>query len=687
MPQVIDLRPDFGNDFARIFMEKEQLKLQQERQKLLEQQTKYENEQKEAEIARSRQAMEGQTAGIMQGLLGTPQGRELLSQSAQPYADAFNTFFGGGGAPATPEQLGLSPEGMATGMMQSPEPYAAAGFASALKDQEQQQYTRGFAQEGREEQIRQFDKSYGLDERRLEHAQWLGEQNLELERIGLELQKNNADRVARLQGMNIVQGMQDRVLAAFRADVGWRINYLKEDPRTAYQQSSLEHFGRVTPPSGEELNSRAGTAMDYLSQGLPISMVSRMALGDGSDPLRQLANMGLDERVVNAIARGYNAGEDPYNMYKDVHEAITQRRASLTKDEASALKARTGLDPDDYFASQLNTFTTWFAENYPEDDPARLVKIYKNSLASPPREGLTEDLDITSTTGYSFFLANAITAWDRDSSPEEREEATKAIISVFEFDRDTTSPPVTGTSRPTSTTDTSTTPEAPAQPGAGPLGLSSTNQLTPQSMASGIGLGSVVPGSPVQTGGRARPSGPAPITTVKDSIERWVTRAESDVEPTAKEFGQFLWELQSLWSGDTGDTATTQPFSNLGTDPQFLRDSVAGVEGAPGTAPSAGPPRNVLQTMIGGGALPSDSFSVPSDPRQTTPRILSGEPEPVPGWVPAEQAQAYQDTARLLRGAGVEEDTVQMMLELNFKPQSLRQGRQASSPLDYANIY
>ena len=683
MPNVpfIDLRPDFGNDFARIFMERERLKLQQDAQKFTEKQTKYENEQKEAEIARAKQAMEGSTAGIMQGLLGSPQGQALLGGMAQPYADAFNTFFGGGGAQATPEQLGLTPQGMASGIMQGPEPYAAAGFASALKDTEQQQYTRQFAKTEADRVEGRFDRSYELNERQFEHTKWADQQKLDLERAQQALMKNTSDRQAHMQALGIVTGMQDRVREAFAADLNLRIN-LGEEPRAAYQRASLAAYGQPIPPDPYSMNQRAGRAVGALEKGLPVEMVGRMALGDGSDPLLQLANLGLDERVVTAISRGYTNGEDPYNMYKDVHEVIAMRRNKVTSDEAKNIKTRTGLSKDDYFASQLNTYTTWFVENYPNDDPKRLIGIYKNSLIDPDAFDPDEKFEFKGHDSLAKFAWHAVTAWSQDSSPEERERSTKAILGSFEFDRDTSSPPVVGTSRPT---------KAPAVPGAGPLGLSSTNQLLPQSFPSGIGMGGgATPGSPVQQGDRVRQPGIDPITTITDSIDRWTTNAEMESDTTSQEFGEFLWEVKDLWSAITGqttqgDTGQGQGDSGalrgLGTNPQFLRDSV---DRATQGVPSAGPPRNILQTMIGGGAPASDSFRVPTDPRQTTPRILHGQPEPVPGWVSPDQEAAYQDTAQMLRAGGVEEDTVRMILELNFKPKSTMQG---GSALTYRQVY
>lgn len=89
--------------------------------------------------------------------------------------------------------------------------------------------------------------------------------------------------------------------------------------------------------------------------------------------------------------------------------------------------------------------------------------------------------------------------------------------------------------------------------------------------------------------------------------------------------------------------------------------------------------------MIFGGGMRPDSFSVPSDPRIDRPRVLRGDAAEVPGWLPPEQAQAYQDTAQMLRGAGVDEATVQLLLELNFPPPSTGPGRSAGG--EYSNLF
>jgi len=676
MPQVIDLRPDFGNDFARIFMEKEQLSLAKERQKLLEQQTKYENEQKELAIQRAQSHMQGQTAGIMQSLLGTPQGQQLLGQAAQPYADAFKTFFGGN---ATPEQLGLSPQGVASGIAQSPEPYAAAGFATALKDQEQQKYERGFAEEGREIESHRFDRTMDLQERKAANDLWLGEQNLKLREAQMQLQKNNADRAAHLQGFQIVTEMQDRVRAAWQADLAYRINGLGEDARTAYQRASLTHYGAAAPPDAAQLSEQAHMAMDALGRGVPISMVGRMALGDGADPLRQLANMGLDERVVDAIARGYEAGEDPYNMYKDVHEVLTARRDGLSGDQKDAIRTQTGMSHEDYFAHQLNTFTTWFAENYPEDDPARLVKIYRNSLADPDASAWSR-FDLGEEESLGKFLWSALTVWDAKSTDEEREQAQEVLSGVGQLPEgrgSTTGPSGTGPAGPLGTEldlgalpirgrpsgiDTGllrgqTPPATPVPPGsaqlppaggapAGPLPYPvSSNQLAPQSTPSPI---------------TALGQGPVPGAPLQDYVSRWSAHGEADAPATAQEFGQFLWEVLDVWGGN----APRRP--NV----------------APPTPAPAPPAPTMIQSILGGGQAPGlpepDSFRAP-----TGGTVPSG-PVAVPGWVNSAQAQQYQDTAQLLRSAGIEEDTVQMMLELNFKPRDIRPGR---SPINLDMIY
>jgi hypothetical protein len=321
-------------------------------------------------------------------------------------------------------------------------------------------------------------------------------------------------------------------------------------------------------------------------------------------------------------------GVGGYEMFREVHGAIAERRGKLTKDEEKNIESQYGMDADDYYANQLHQFTTWFAENYSDESPGRLITIYRNSLIDPDERVFDPDekFELGGKDSMAKFLWSALTVWDAKSSKEEK---TKASNALREAGLDT------------------------------------------------IADQESIPG--VDEGG------------------------EGDAQ-TMRDFASFLWEASTVWSAKSGQSigqvgtegagrpAPTgpgvapgaRPGLAPGTDPSQLQTSVFGNPGG-SQAPGVTPPGRSILEMFGGGGTRSDSFSVPSDPSIDRPRNIRGDAAEVPGWLPPEQAQAYQDTAQMLRDAGVDEKTVQLLLELNFPPPSLSSGRSAGRP--YSDLF
>lgn len=620
MPQVIDLRPDFGNDFAQIFAEKERLAMAKEAQKLQEQQFKLEQKKYEAAQQQQASALQGQTAGIMQVLLGTPEGQQLLGAAAQPYADAYNTFFGQGDA--TPEQLGLTPQGVAQGLSQSPDPYASAGFAQALQAGVQDARRRTEADRAFNESVRQFDEKLSFDERRAAAEDAWRTLKLDLDRQALQLQSDQNN----FQNQMLLEQSFQQMQALRMQEFGTLYQILREanpdaPASAAIQQASLRTFGSVLPPSSQTRQNELNDYMALVGQGMDPATARISVMGRYDGPLRGLENLGLNPQMVDAIGRGVEEGISGYEMYRDVHEATQALVGGLSKEQRDQLKSA-GISPEDWAAQQMTAFNLWFGEYYQDQDPDRLIRIYKNSLIDPdavpdPKHISVKDVDFGKGPLNEFgkFMWNALTVWDAKSSQEDRQQAAENIASAL--------PEVN-------------LPEVRAR-------LEATSD--PKS-------------SQIRRRAGGWPAPDTPSEFLVDALTRWNTEANRpDYAQTIKDFADFMWEALTVWDANGGRKIpglTTDRFGGpsqaLG-GPRQAWERVAGGEVplAPeggSQAPQTTIPQSVLESIIMG----PDSFFPPTGGGTVSPTA------PV-GWA------QYADT---LKNQGYSDEVIRAFIGLAF---------------------
>ena len=388
--------------------------------------------------------------------------------------------------------------------------------------------------------------------------------------------------------------------------------------------------------------------------------------------MRQLANLGLDPAVVYQIERALDSGTSGYEMYRDVHSAFASKLDGLSKEDRAAIKTRFGVSAEDYYAQQLGGFTTWFTDNYQDQDPNRLITVFRNSLEDPesgtrtPRGGALRDI----TPGYTFtaYLIDAFTARDSSAPMKEREQAVQNMYAGMGHDEHEGAFPTAEATkfertvqgwlvdRPTPTGGIT----HPAGQGATP---------TPTS------------GAPVLAG-QPEFSLPERLRTPEVGLPAETARVAPHADAAA--FKDFMWDAMTLWGSEQPEvsldpwkrTGGRIPGAPVETERPGYQSQYEGQSRIPtDRPPEPAPGRGTLGMFLGAPPAGQDSFRAPQgDPAN------AAQGAAVPGWVPAGQEQVYADTAQALRGSGMNEETVRLVLNMFFPPNPNR--RQQAPILD-----